>query len=59
MRVIEELRIKKMGKEGLPNYFADLKESDNQLLANIKAKLPELVTLLKEIRERGVSISLP
>ena len=38
-----------MGKEGLPNYFADLKEKDNQLLANIKAKLPELETLLEEI----------
>jgi len=43
-----------MGKEGLPNYFTDLKEKENQLLANIKAKLPELETLLEEISSHWV-----
>ena len=43
-----------MGKEGLPNYFTDLKEKENQLLANIKAKLPELDTLLEEISSHWV-----
>lgn len=38
-----------MGKEGFTDYFADRKEKDNQLLANIKAKLPELETLLEEV----------
>ena len=38
-----------MSKEGLPDYFKDLKEKENQLLANIKAKLPELERLLEEM----------
>lgn len=38
-----------MGKEGIPDYFKDLKEKENKLLANIKAKLPELETLLEEM----------
>ena len=38
-----------MGKEGIPNYFTDLKEKENQLLANIKANLFALETLLEEI----------
>jgi len=38
-----------MSKEGIPDYFTDLKEKENQLLANIKTKLPELGTHLEEI----------
>ena len=38
-----------MGKEGIPDYFTNMKEKENQLLANIKTKLPELKTLLEEI----------
>ena len=38
-----------MGKKDIPNYFTDLKEKENQLLANIKAKLPELETLVEEV----------
>lgn len=33
----------------IPNYFTDLKEKQNQLLANIKANLSVLETLLEEI----------
>lgn len=36
-----------MEKEGFPEYLKDLKEKDNQLLANIKARLPELEELLQ------------
>ena len=38
-----------MGKEGISDYFTDLKEKENQLLANIKAKHSALETLLEEI----------
>ncbi len=38
-----------MGKEDIPDYFTDLKEKENQLLGNIKTKLPELETLLEEV----------
>lgn len=38
-----------MSKEVTPEYLTDLKEKENQLLANIKTKLPELETLLEEI----------
>jgi hypothetical protein len=38
-----------MGKEDVPDYLTDMKEKENKLLANIKTKLPELETLLKEI----------
>ena len=37
-----------MGKEDIPDYFTDLKEKENKLLANIKIKLPELEMLLRE-----------
>ena len=43
-----------MDKEGHSNYFTDLKENDNQLLSNIKAKLPELATLLEEVSSHWV-----
>ena len=43
-----------MSKENLPNYFTDLKEKENQLLANIKAKLPELEMLLEEMSSHWV-----
>jgi len=43
-----------MGKEDHSIYFTDLKENENQLLANIKAKLPELETLLEEISSHWV-----
>lgn len=43
-----------MDEEGLPNYSTDYKEMENQLLANIRAKLPELETLLEEIRSHWV-----
>lgn len=35
-------------------YSIDMKEKDNQLLCNIKAKLPELETLLEEISSHWV-----
>ena len=35
-------------------YSIDMKEKDNQLLSNIKAKLPELETLLEEISSHWV-----
>jgi hypothetical protein len=38
-----------MSKEGIPDYFTDLKEKENQLLANIKTKLLELETLFEEL----------
>ena len=41
-----------MGKEGIPNYFRELKEKENQLLANIKANLSALETLLEEVSSR-------
>jgi hypothetical protein len=40
-------RIKQMRKEDLPNYFIEQKEKENQLLTNIKAKLPELETFFR------------
>ncbi len=43
-----------MDREGLPNCFTDHKEMENQLLANIEAKLPELETLLEEISSHWV-----
>jgi len=41
--------LKQMEKDGFPEYFKDLKEMENQLLANIKARLPELKGLLQEM----------
>ena len=38
-----------MNTESPAKYFKNLKEQDNQLLVNIKAKLPELERLLEEI----------
>lgn len=38
-----------MVRGGISNYFTDLKEKENQLLANIKANLSVLETLLEEI----------
>jgi len=38
-----------MGKEDIPDYFTELKEKENKLLANIKANLSALETLLEEI----------
>ncbi|MBW2609532.1 MAG: hypothetical protein JRC68_04205 [Deltaproteobacteria bacterium] len=38
-----------MGKEVTPDYFTDMKEKGNKLLANIQTKLPELETLLEEV----------
>ena len=38
-----------MGKEDIPDYFTELKGKENQLLANIKANLSALETLLEEI----------
>ena len=43
-----------MGKKSRSNYFTNLKEKESQLLANIKAKLPELKTLLEEISSHWV-----
>lgn len=38
-----------MDKENIPDYFTELKEKENQLLANIKASISALDTLLEEI----------
>ena len=38
-----------MDNKGPSNLFTDLKEKENQLLANIKARLPELERLLEEV----------
>jgi len=43
-----------MNNEGHSTYFTDLKEKDNQLLANIKARLPEIEALLEEIDSHWV-----
>ncbi len=43
-----------MGKEDIPDYFTGLKEKENQLLANIKASISALDTLLEEISSHWV-----
>ena len=42
-------RSKQLENEGLRNHLINLKKKDNQPLANIKARLPELERLLEEI----------
>ena len=43
-----------MDKEGHPDYFRNMKENENKLIANIKRKLPELEMLLAEISSHWV-----
>ena len=43
-----------MGKKDIPDYFTDLKEKENKLLANIKANLSALETLLEKISSHWV-----
>ncbi len=43
-----------MDKEGPTSYFTDLKEKENQVLANIRKKLPELEMLLEEVGSHWV-----
>ncbi len=43
------LRTKQMDKDDIAGYFTERNKKENQLLANIKANLPELENLLEEV----------
>ena len=43
-----------MGKKDISDYFTEEKEKENQLLANIKANLSALETLLEEVSSHWV-----